>query len=162
MLFTEASLDIHEASTHAAVEVCPSQVLTAWRGVGPSADVEALGVLLWCGLHADGRQVDGAAQDVDHLEVAGEAVGALGLIAVDGLCQLEGGMLMLSPMDMGRAIVYPFKDIPCSLFKVHIFGYYVPKQIYSRIYLLPQEGVVNKALAPSHAAVDAGGGGGER
>jgi hypothetical protein len=39
--------------------------------------------------------------------VAGEAIGALRLIAVDGLCQLEGGMLVLPPMDMGRAIVYP-------------------------------------------------------
>ena len=108
MLLFEPGLDIYEAATHRAVEAWPHEVFAPVAAVllCATADGQAVRVLLWRGLHADGREVTGTAQDVDHLEVAGEAVGCLGLIAVDGLGEVKGRMPMLTPMDMSRAIVY--------------------------------------------------------
>ena len=82
MLFLERGLEVNEASTHAAVEAGPCEVLT---GVGAitgdaTAGGEATFALGLGGLLADGWQVDGGAQDVDHLEMAGEAV-TFGLVA---------------------------------------------------------------------------------
>ena len=107
MLF-EPGLDVYEAATYRAVEARPHEMFAPVAAVllCATADGQAVRVLLWGGFHADGRQVTGTAQDVDHLEVTGEAVGCLGLIAVDGLGEVKGCCPMLTPVDMSRAIVY--------------------------------------------------------